>query len=113
MAQLNYYETNKNIAGKSRRMDKGQKPYATITDPHTGWKFHILKSWQADNSKQHSRWFVRVEGDYDEMGDEYCYTVRSALNRACQSGRVENLVSFDETVFNSLGEFCAWAWGEK
>lgn len=104
-----------NVASKERRIDKGQKPYATITDPYTGWKYHILKSWQADNSKVGARWFVRVEGDFDEMGDEPCSSVRPSLLRATQVRDCEakGLVWFDETVWESIGNFCAWAWGEQ
>lgn len=105
-----WYDTTKNVAGKSRTKSN---PYATITHPYTGWKWSILKSWQADNSKTHARWFCYVEGDYSELGDEYCYNVRGALRLALASSEPELYVQFDESVFNTLGEFCAWAWGER
>ena len=105
-----WYDTKKNVAGKSRKVDA---PYATILDPTTGWKWTILKSWQADNSKQYSRWFCHVDGDYSEMGDVYCREVRPALARALAAREPHLFVTFDETIFNTLGEFAAWAWGER
>jgi len=97
----------KNIANKERRLSKGQLPYASWIDPATGWKYSILKSWQGDNSKEYSRWFMYVEGFSKEMGDEYCSNVRPGLNRAGMD------VTFDETVWSTLGEFHAWVWGEQ
>jgi hypothetical protein len=98
----------KNVASKTRKSDN---PYATWTDPKTGWKYRLLKSWQADNSKEYSRWFVLVEGWGTDMGDEYCSNMRPGLNRAMSSGN-ENF-DFDRTVWSTGGEFAAWAWGER
>ncbi len=103
---MSWYDTTKNVAGKSRKVGNA---YATVTDPESGWKWHILKSWQADNSKPYSRWFCYVEGDYSELGDVYCADVRGVLMRP----DAEKYVQFDESVFSTIGEFMAWAFGER
>lgn len=98
----------KNIAGKTRKTDN---PYAVWTDPYTGWEYKLLKSWQGDNSQVNSRWFMWVRGWGTDMGDTYCDEVRGSLNRTLNQSPL--LVVFDETVWDSLGAFVAWAWGEQ
>lgn len=103
--------TVKNPAGKTRKLDN---PYAEWTDPETGWRYKLLKSWQADNSKTHARWFMDVKGFGHDMGDEYCYNLRSSLNRAIIAGTLtvdENIWPVDDRGYS--GAFVAWAWGES
>lgn len=106
--------TMKNVAGKARKLDN---PYAQWTDPRTGWEYKLLKSWQADNSKEHGRWFVAVKSPATfgswEMGDEYVKGgIRVGLAADGYSGDARSLV-YDQTVWGSVGEFYAWAWGER
>lgn len=98
-----------NPAGKTRPLNK---PYASWTDPSTGWQYKILKSWQADNSKEYARWFMWVSGDFAEMGDEYVAGVRSTLRYTELFSDYDAPVYFDETVWATKGEFAAWVWGE-
>jgi hypothetical protein len=103
--------TMKNVAGKTRHINN---PYASWTDPTTGWQYKLLKSWQADNSKTHARWFMDVLGFAHDMGDEYCYNMRSSLNRAINAGTL----TVDSTIwevdeYGYSGQFAAWAWGER
>lgn len=87
-----------NPAGKSR---KGDNPYASWTDPRTGWKYRLLKSWQGDNSGSFSRWFVEVFGYGHNMGDEY---VKNLINGVFHA---DDLV-FDESVWGTRKEFLEW-----
>mgnify|MGYP000851942993 CR=1 FL=1 len=62
----------KNPMGKQTTIDK---PYQVWENPAAGWKWLILKSYQADNNKPYARAFCAVIspytfGDY-EYGDVY------------------------------------------
>jgi len=93
--------TMKNPASKTRKTDN---PYASWTDLRTGWQYKLLKSWQADNGKQYSRWFVWVNGYGVDMGDEY---VDNMLRGMPSAG-----LTFDTTVWPDLKSFVQWAWGK-
>lgn len=111
----------KNVAGKTRKIDN---PYASWTDPSTGWEYRLLKSWQGDNSKEYGRWFMAVKTEYTfgsfELGDEYVKGgLRVSLNRALcaapwKDGENSNgHLTYDNTIWETAGEFAAWAWGER
>jgi hypothetical protein len=108
----------KNVAGKTRKLGNA---YATWTDPQTGWQYQLLKSYQADNDKPYGRWFMAVKspatfGSF-ELGDSYCHEMRGSLNKAICAGMLpedgNEWVRFDESVWEDVGEFIAWAWGER
>ncbi len=61
--------------GKTR---KAENPYATYTDPRTGWIWKVLKTYQhpdAERKNEHARWYLATSSpltDYrDEIGDGY------------------------------------------
>lgn len=93
----------KNPAGKMRKQNQ---PYATWTDLRTGWKYKLLKSWQANNAKPYGRWFVSVTTPYvtEEMGDSY---VAQLLPGMPSAG-----TTFDNAIWPDLASFIQWAWGE-
>lgn len=80
--------------------------YAEWTDTRTGWKYQLLKSWQAKNDKPYARWFCRVEGWGTEMGDVYVAEVRGGLPSYSE-------IRIDYDVWDSVGAFVAWAYGEE
>lgn len=101
----------KNPANKERRLYKGDKPYATWTDPRSGWVYKLVKSWQADNSKPYARWFCLVDGDFEEYGDCYAADLWPGLLMA---RRLNNgSVWFDDTVWETEGQFMGYMAGEK
>lgn len=103
----------RNVANKERRLSKQERPYAKWVDPYTGWTYHLLKSWQVDNSKEYARWFCRVEGDFDEAGDCYVADLLPGLRYARRLGALglAEPPEFDETVWPSAAAFYAWALG--
>lgn len=105
----------KNVAGKTRRLEE---PYAQWTDPLTGWEFKLLKSYQADNNKEHGRWFMGVKSEYTfgsfELGDGYTREYKGGIMRAERAGTLK----VDETIWEVddrgySGSFSAWVWGER
>ena len=106
----------KNVAGKRRDLDH---PYAQWTDPMTGFEYRLLKSNQADNSKEFAVWFMAVKTKYTfghfEYGDEYVKGgLRGTLLRAEREGTLkvdESIWTADDDGYN--GQFSAWAWGER
>jgi hypothetical protein len=91
----------KNIAGKTRKTDN---PYASWTDPRSGWKYKLLKSQQGDNSLPYARWFVDVEGYGHDLGDEYVSKLAKGLVTS------DDLV-FDESVWATKTDFMFWVKG--
>lgn len=79
----------KNPMGKSR---KPGNAYILTEDPRTGWRYEVLKTWQADGAKPYARAFCNVHGFATEMGDVYVSEV----------GR--SVVAYDGTVFESAEE---------
>jgi len=65
--------------GKTRKADN---PYATYTDPRTGWIWKVLKTYkhsEAERKDPYARWFLATSSpltDYrDEIGDGYAKEV--------------------------------------
>jgi hypothetical protein len=105
----------KNIAAKCRELNN---PYASWVDPRTGWEFQLLKSWQADNSKEYGRWFMAVRSPATfgswELGDGYLREYRYSIKCALDAGTLkvdESVWSVDERGYS--GPFAAWVWGER
>jgi hypothetical protein len=68
--------TTKNLCGKTR--DKSN-PYEVWAG--NGWRWAVLKKWQANDAKPYSRWFCFVTSPYcpdGEMGDVYVSEIKSA-----------------------------------
>lgn len=93
----------KNLAGKSR---KSENAYAAWTDPRSGWKYKLLKSWQADNSKEYARWHVEVYGFGHDMGDEYVANLLKGVNFSQD-------LTFDKSIWPERTVFLAWANGSQ
>lgn len=94
----------KTVNPASRQRNK-LNPYAKWTDPRTGWKYVLCKSWQANNDKPLARWFMWVEGYEKEYGDEYVGEMIGGLRRATD-------VEIDTSVWASKAAFLDWAQGE-
>jgi len=65
--------------GKARKADQ---PYATYTDPRTGWVWKVLKTYKhsdAERKDPYARWFLATSSpmtDFrDELGDGYAREV--------------------------------------
>lgn len=63
--------------GKARKADQ---PYATYTDPRTGWIWKVLKTYKhsdAERKDPHARWFMATSSPWviDELGDGYAKEV--------------------------------------
>jgi hypothetical protein len=93
-----------NPASKVRNLRKGDKPYASWTDTRTGWKYKLLKSWQGNNGKVYSRWFVSVDGLFTDMGDTYVVEMWAGLAMSID-------LEFDQKIWSSRDEFLKWAMG--
>lgn len=69
----------KNLQSKTRNLSKGEKPYEVWES--RGWRWEVLKKWQADDNKPYARWFCRVitpmTGDGGELGDVYVADIKS------------------------------------
>ena len=67
----------KNLCAKTR---PDNKPYEIWEDKTIGWKWLVLKKWQADDDKPYGRWFCKVitpivpEG---ELGDVYVSEIKT------------------------------------
>lgn len=95
----------KNRAAKTRTLDN---PYAHWHDLLTGTEYWLLKSWQANNSKDYARWFVAAKSDATfgsvDMGDEYCVNLQRSLNHAIG-------LEFDTSIWPDLITFTDWYLG--
>lgn len=106
----------KNVAGKGRKLGN---PYAQWTDPVTGWEYQLLKSYQADNSRDnYTRWFMGVKSPATygtfELGDGYVREYRGSILRALNARSIdvdESIWEADEYGYS--GAFAAWVWGEQ
>jgi hypothetical protein len=70
---------NKNPCGKMR--DKS-KPYEIWEG--NGWKWLVLKKWQADDFKPHARFFCFVTSPFcpeGEYGDVWAHEIRAQAKR--------------------------------
>lgn len=69
----------KNLCGKMRRTDKGEKPYEIWVSRDGTWKWEVLKKWQADDSKPYARAFCAVTSPFTgqpELGDVYISEIK-------------------------------------
>ena len=90
----------KNPALKTRKSDN---PYASWTDLRSGWRYKLLKSWQGDNAKLYSRWFVEVHGFGHDLGDEYVDNLLAGLGSSD--------LTFDSSIWLDKRSFLQWAFG--
>ena len=63
--------------GKAR---KASNPYATYTDPRTGWIWKVLKTYKhssVEAKDPYARWFLATSSPWvdDELGDGYAREV--------------------------------------
>lgn len=91
--------TTKNLMGKGRTKLTDQ-PYIELEGVGDGWKYHVLKTYQADGSKPYARAYCEVWGTNHEVGDVYIDSLR----------RLE-MVGFDSTVFESADAAAAALFG--
>lgn len=67
----------KNLCAKTR---PATQPYEVWENARAGWKWKVLKKYQADDSKPYARWFCQVvtpmmpEG---ELGDVYVAEIKA------------------------------------
>jgi hypothetical protein len=62
--------------GKSR---PATRPYEVWANESTGWEWHVLKKWQADDNKPYARWFCLVKSPFvpqGEIGDVYVREIK-------------------------------------
>lgn len=76
----------KNLCAKTRKVSE---PYEVWEAD--GWKWQVLKKWQADDDKPFARWFCHVTSPFvpdGELGDVYVKDIKS---HACRTdvGRLE------------------------
>jgi hypothetical protein len=67
----------KNICAKMR---PESDPYEIWENKLTGWKWLVLKKWQADDNKPYARWFCRVYSPFcpsGDLGDVYVSEITS------------------------------------
>jgi len=79
--------TTKNLMGKGRTK-LTDKPYIELVGVGDGWKYHVLKTYQADGSKPYARAMCEVWGLGHDVGDVYI----DALRRL-------DITSYDPAVF--------------
>ncbi len=96
----------KNLMGKSRKI--GERPYMVFEIPLQDggvWRIEVLKSWQADGSKQYARAFCRVitpmTGSSGDLGDTYVEDIYGEV------------VDFDPDVFSSAAEAAGALYGRQ
>lgn len=89
----------------NRLMDVGFA-YAVWTDTISGWKYHLLKSWQANNLKPNARWHCFVEGWEREYGDCWTAELLPGLLHATD-------IEVDIFTFPNRENFLQWARGEQ
>lgn len=59
-------------------MRSEDKPYE-VWENATGWRWLVLKKWQADDNKPYARWFCKVFSPFcpeGEMGDVYVSEIK-------------------------------------
>lgn len=89
------------------RLRGKERPYATWTDVFSGWKYRLLRSYQAVQSDHLARWHVYVEGEESEYGDTYVAELIPGLRPATD-------VVVDTTVWpDGPAGFWAWAQGRE
>lgn len=103
----------KNICGKTRQVNKGQTPYITWTDPHSGWKYRLLKSYQTNHREAWARWFVAcnspaTHGSW-EMGDQYADSLYPGLMTALA---FPDNIEWDHGVWPDHSDLVKWVTGK-
>jgi hypothetical protein len=88
-----------NFARKTR---PATNPYATWTNPATGWTYKLLKSWQGDNATIYARWLMDVNGYGHDIGDTYVSEMLFGLNHATD-------LTFDASLWPDRYHFLRWA----
>ena len=70
----------KNKCLKTRKVDKGEKPYEVWKDDRMGFEYQVLKKYQADDDKPFARWLVRTKSPFTfgswEYGDGYVADIK-------------------------------------
>lgn len=98
-----------NVAGKMRKLDN---PYASWA--YGEWEFRLLKAWQAKQDKPYARWFMGVKSPMTygkwELGDGYVAEYLPGLNVGIRS---YDDVTIDTSVWETVGQFMAWAFSEN
>ncbi len=72
----------RNPCSKTR---KRGDPYEVWENPRAGWRWEVLKKWQADDDKPYARWFCFVTSPMcpeGEMGDVYVSEIKDNARRA-------------------------------
>jgi hypothetical protein len=72
----------KNLCGKTR---EAHSPYE-VWENASGWRWVVLKKWQADDDKEGARWFCQVSSPftpdgYPDLGDVYVSEIKQ--NAVC------------------------------
>ena len=95
----------KNTQLKTRPMDDPYEIWGNSPDL-PGWKWSVLKKWQADDNKQYARWFCMVTSPIcpdGEMGDVYIDEIRMAKAQKICKGCHNNLDQ--DEVRNALSRY--------
>jgi hypothetical protein len=69
-------EAMKNTCAKSRPKER---PYEVWKSHDGSWQWHVLKKWQADDTKPYARWFCWVKTPHvpeGELGDVYVHEIK-------------------------------------
>ena len=62
---------------------KSNDPYEVWANT-SGWEWHVLKKWQANDDKPYARWFCNVVTPFvpgGEMGDCYVKDIKAQARR--------------------------------
>lgn len=77
----------KNLCAKTRKADN---PYEVWEAD--GWKWIVLKKWQADDDKDGARWFCQVSSPFTQgfpdLGDVYVMDIKRNAVRTYQDPAV-------------------------
>lgn len=100
----------KNICGKTRNIRKGEQPYITWTDPRSGWKYKLLKTYVTNDHQPYARWFVDVEGFGHDIGDEYAANLIPGLFKvvAAKIRNPETELTWDRGVWPTISDLAQW-----
>ena len=61
-----------------------ENAYEVWQNPSKSWTWYVLKKWQYDDEKEHSRWFCLVTSPFvpeGEMGDVYVKEIKESATR--------------------------------
>lgn len=77
----------KNLQAKER---KPNDPYEVWADKSSGWEWHVLKKWQANDDKPYARWYCLVKSPFvpdGEIGDVYVSEIKQYATKLNDRGR--------------------------